>query len=70
MDAMQQQLLTLINNQDKGIGVPEVMSATGLDYSGLMDAVNELCTRGHRIGIIKIGQSVSRIYPVRNRAML
>jgi hypothetical protein len=61
---MKQQLLKLICDRSNGISVPEAMSITGLDYAGIMAAVSELCAEGYRIGAIKIGRSIYRLYPM------
>ena len=42
-ETMKQQLLELISENNNGIRVAEAMSITGLDYTGILAAVTDLC---------------------------
>lgn len=61
---MKQQLLELINQKSNGISVMEAMAFTGLDYAGIMAAVETLCAEGNQIGLVRVGKTILRLYPV------
>lgn len=63
-ETMKQQLLELISENNNGISVAEAMSITGLDYTGILAAVTDLCADGNKIGAIRVGKTIFRLYPV------
>lgn len=63
-ESMKQHLLKLISEKNNGISVAEAMNITGLDYTGILAAVTDLCAEGNKIGAIRVGKTIFRLYPV------
>ena len=63
-DDKHQKLLNLVCSGQAGVTMAEAMIQTELNYRAVMDAVKELCAAGHRIGVVKVGRSVFRLYPL------
>lgn len=59
-----QKLLMLICSNFTGLTMNEAMIGTGLDYQSVKDAVEGLCAAGHPIGLVKVGRSICRLYPL------
>lgn len=63
-DESNQKLLKLICSNFTGLTMAEAMIGTGLDYQSVKDAVEVLCAAGHTIGVVKVGRSICRLYPL------
>jgi len=63
-DESNQKLLKLICSNFTGLTMAEAMIGTGLDYQSVKDAVEVLCAAGHPIGVVKVGRSICRLYPL------